>query len=102
MGESKVLCCPEMGRLKLTGCEADIGRSGKSIVGVCKLGCDEAVSCLGERESCLVDTGEMFGVREGGGLDKGVVGLVMSALAGVEVVGVCWEKVLVTYSVEEL
>ena len=44
----------------------------------------------------------MFGVREGGGLDKGVVGLVMSAQAGVEVVGVCWEKVLVTYSVEEL
>ena len=44
----------------------------------------------------------MFGVREGRGLDKGVVGLVMSRLAGVEAVGDCWENVLVTYSVGEL
>ena len=44
----------------------------------------------------------MFGVREGRGLDKGVVVFVMSALEGVEVVGVCLEKVLVTYSGEEL
>ena len=42
----------------------------------------------------------MLGVREGRGLGRGVVGFVMSALAGVEVVGVCWEKVLVTYRVE--
>ena len=62
MGESKLLSCPEMGRLKVTGCDADIGWSGKSIAGVCELGCDEAVSCLDRRESCLVDTGEVLGV----------------------------------------
>ena len=86
MGESKLLCCPEMGRLKVTGCDADMGSSGESIAGICKLGCDEAVSCLDKRESCLVDTGEVLGVREGRGLGKGVVGFVVSALAGVEVV----------------
>ena len=85
MGESKLLSCPEMGRLRVTGCDADIGWSGKSIAGVCELGCDEAVSC-----------------REGRGLDKGVVGYMVSVLAGVEVVGVSWEKGRVTYRVEEL
>ena len=44
----------------------------------------------------------MLGVREGRGLDKGVVGFMVSVLAGVEVVGVYWEKGRVTYRVEEL
>ena len=41
---------------------------------------------MGEREYGLVDTGEVFVVREGRGENKGVVELVMSRLAGV---GVC-------------
>ena len=83
MGESRVLCCPEIGHLMLTGCDAEKSYGGLAIVGICKIGCDAAGSGLGERECDLVDAGEVFVAREGRGLDKGVGELVISRLAGV-------------------
>ena len=80
MGESRILCCPEVGYLMLTGCDAEKSCGSLSIGGVCKIGCDAAGSCLGEREYGLVDAGEVFVVREGRGLNKGVVELVKSRL----------------------
>ena len=66
----------------LTGCDDEKSCGGLSIVGVCKIGCDAAGSGLGEGEYDLVDAGEVFVVREGRGLDKGVIELVLSGLGG--------------------
>ena len=53
------------------------------------LGCDVAVSGLGERKYGL--EGEVLIVGEGGGLDRGVEEMVMSGLAGVGVCRAGWE-----------
>ena len=87
MGEFRDLCCPEIGRLK--GCETDNGWGDLSIVVVCALGWDVAVSGLGERRYGL--EGEVLIVGEGGGLEAGMGELVMSRLAGVVVCRAGWE-----------
>ena len=80
MGESRVVCCPEIGRLKLTGCDIEKSVGGLSIVVLCKIGCHAAGSGLGAGEYDLVYAGEVFVVREGRGLDKDVGVLVMLLL----------------------
>ena len=87
MGEFRDLCCPEIGHLN--GCETDNGWSDLSIVVVCTLGCDVAVSGLGERRYGL--EGEVLIVEEGGGLDTCMGELVMSGLSGLGVCRAGWE-----------